>query len=341
MIGVDGGVAERLPRGSIAVRDGLHFLLICVPIIALVMLLAYLVAVADRGFDLTDEGYYLLLSQHSDDVPAMVSAFGYYTGILYRLAGGDVATFRILGGISLLLTGVLFAIGAIRTINRQLDVSDNWAEFVSKISFISGGVFVYYARGLPTPSSRRACVRCRVPSGLRCGGSLLPAPVGWDHSRRPGIDEALRGRTRRQRSELLHVEAPIFRDQLDLASRPGAGQLETRDELAGDEGDPIRPVLGAGLREHNAPGVVGQRDLDQQPAVAVAALRCEDLRDGRLEGLRVDLGRTVPAAAFWPVGRLLLADASGRALQGASDQQGLDHCRGATTDEAHLTVTAG
>jgi hypothetical protein len=83
---------------------------------------------------------------------AEVSSFGYYTGILYRLAGGEVFLFRILGLGLLLAAAALFSVAVVRTVNRQLNIADSKAEFLGKVSFIMIGGLVYYAWTIVTPS---------------------------------------------------------------------------------------------------------------------------------------------------------------------------------------------
>lgn len=63
----------------------------------------------DRSIDITDEGYYILWAHHPEDVLAEASQFGHYTGVLYSLAGGSLALFRLLGLLLLLIVTGLFA----------------------------------------------------------------------------------------------------------------------------------------------------------------------------------------------------------------------------------------
>lgn len=124
-----------------------------IPLVMLVTMVGYLVSVADRGFDITDEGYYLLNARYPTmSTLAEVSSFGYYTGILYRLAGGEIFLFRILGIGCLLSAGGLFSVSVVRTVNRQLDIADPRSILLGKVSFIMVGTLLYYAWTIVTPS---------------------------------------------------------------------------------------------------------------------------------------------------------------------------------------------
>lgn len=62
----------------------------------------------NRGFDITDESFYIMWSRHPGDVAAWFSRYGFYTGILLRLAGGNFVLFRFLGLLSLLAAAGFF-----------------------------------------------------------------------------------------------------------------------------------------------------------------------------------------------------------------------------------------
>ena len=142
-------VAEGLRR--VAVFGQL--LLAVIPVASLLVAVGYLVSVADRGFDITDEGYYLLHAQHPRlSTVADLRSFGYYTNILYRLAGGEIAWFRLLGVGCLLVAAGLFAVSAVRVINRQLQGAETAPAFLAKVAFIVVGVLLYYVWTIVTPS---------------------------------------------------------------------------------------------------------------------------------------------------------------------------------------------
>ena len=63
----------------------------------------------DRGFDITDESYFLLAAKYPEDIAFWVSRFGFYTGALLAAAGGDIGAFRLAGLIILAANCVWFA----------------------------------------------------------------------------------------------------------------------------------------------------------------------------------------------------------------------------------------
>lgn len=70
----------------------------------------YCVWILDRGFDITDEAYYLLLAIHSDSVKYYISAQQWLTAGLWHLTG-SITMFRASGLILLLASSVLLARG--------------------------------------------------------------------------------------------------------------------------------------------------------------------------------------------------------------------------------------
>src|SRR4051794_37322768 len=72
---------------------------------------------APRGLDITDEGMYLLMSRHPEDVKASMSSAHFYSSALFNLAGHDIAVFRLVGLLLTLLSGVAFARGLLRVMN--------------------------------------------------------------------------------------------------------------------------------------------------------------------------------------------------------------------------------
>ena len=69
---------------------------------------------SDRGLDLTDEGLYLLEANSAADGVFLTTPYGWHTQVLWGLAGADVARFRTVGGVILLL----LAAGLARTAAR-------------------------------------------------------------------------------------------------------------------------------------------------------------------------------------------------------------------------------
>ncbi len=66
-----------------------------------------LILMAGRGLDFTDEGMYLLSADSQSRTASFHNAFGRYTGVLYQLVGHDVARFRVLGILTLVMAAGL------------------------------------------------------------------------------------------------------------------------------------------------------------------------------------------------------------------------------------------
>lgn len=66
-----------------------------------------LLARTDRGLDFTDEGMYLLSADSGSSTSTFHNAFGRYTRVLFLLAGGDIARFRALGVLLLVVAAAV------------------------------------------------------------------------------------------------------------------------------------------------------------------------------------------------------------------------------------------
>ncbi len=107
---------------------------------------------ADRGFDITDESFYILWASNPGDVLASTTQFGHYTGILYGLANGNLAVFRLQGLLLLLVTAGLFSHSLERYWCHLSGVSiSNHSRWLS-LSVILAGTVAYYRYWLLTPS---------------------------------------------------------------------------------------------------------------------------------------------------------------------------------------------
>ncbi len=86
------------------------------------------VAASGRGFEIVDEGYYLIAISASGYYPSVLSEFGRIWHPLYDLTRGNIALFRIAGAGILLGCGTIFGFSVVRfaaghTINRSDQVS--------------------------------------------------------------------------------------------------------------------------------------------------------------------------------------------------------------------------
>ena len=74
-----------------------------VPAVVLAILFFRLTIYASHGFDITDESYYLLWVRQPERILASLTQFGFYTKFLYVLSGENIAIFRILGVLILII----------------------------------------------------------------------------------------------------------------------------------------------------------------------------------------------------------------------------------------------
>ncbi len=72
-----------------------------------VVIWAFVFYCVPRGFDITDNGYYLLNSARFEDVSYEIRLFGIFTRLLYFAAGGSTGIMRILGAALLLSMSLL------------------------------------------------------------------------------------------------------------------------------------------------------------------------------------------------------------------------------------------
>ena len=127
-------------------------ILLFVPPAVLVYLLFTLMLNSSRGFDITDESFYVLWASQPEHVLASTSQFGYYTRLLYLISGKSIAVFRILGVLSLLGAAWFFSVALDRYWNfasgQVFNTRDRWKV----ITLISISTLAYYRFWLITPS---------------------------------------------------------------------------------------------------------------------------------------------------------------------------------------------
>ena len=101
-----------------------------------VVVMFYCVWTLDRGFEITDEAYYLLLAIHAGTQKLYVSAQHWITGWLWQITG-SLATFRAAGMFLLVGTSTLLALGAFSVCRRFGVVEDG---FQAKGVVVAGSV---------------------------------------------------------------------------------------------------------------------------------------------------------------------------------------------------------
>lgn len=122
---------------------------------------------SDRGLDLTDEGLYLLSADPPNRSAAWRFPWGWHTGPLFSLVGYDIAAFRTLGAVILVLAGGCLgwvaARAAVAFVARQEAGGDvrfaqdraaggGWVLPALGFSVGAVGALLYYSSLLRTPS---------------------------------------------------------------------------------------------------------------------------------------------------------------------------------------------
>ena len=130
---------------------------------ATVMLFAgtviFLVWACYRGFDFTDEGWYLLSYRYPDDIPFGHSSYHQYIGFFYEILNYDIALLRVGGIILLLISTLIFYFGFHRMAASFRDSSIRNSMFkrcrlfdITEYCFLGLGTLLVYSWFLPSPS---------------------------------------------------------------------------------------------------------------------------------------------------------------------------------------------
>jgi hypothetical protein len=117
-------------------------------IVASATVLVAIVGVAGRGFDLTDEAYYVLSMQEPAAYRMTSTLFGYALRPAYLLFGGSIAALRIFG-VVVLAALAAFAVGLILRSHRAAGGPTTQAALVAAGAALPA---MYYGFWLPTPS---------------------------------------------------------------------------------------------------------------------------------------------------------------------------------------------
>jgi len=111
---------------------------------------------SSRGLDLSDEGLYLLAASNSDLEKSLGSPWGWHVRPLYLLAGENIANFRTLGGVIILLLAAILGSQLAITKCAGCSIKDGFctSKFM-KFSFIASSILsalYFYSGMLRTPS---------------------------------------------------------------------------------------------------------------------------------------------------------------------------------------------
>jgi len=100
------------------------------------VVMAYCLWMLDRGFEITDEGYYLLLAIHASTQNLYISAQHWITSWLWQITG-SLALFRAAGMVALSVTSILLALGTFSVCLRFGVLEDS---FEAKWVVVAGSV---------------------------------------------------------------------------------------------------------------------------------------------------------------------------------------------------------
>lgn len=132
--------------------------------------IAALMFSTDRGFGITDEGYYVLSAWNPKDDLGALSAFGHYLNLFVPIIGKDIAALRLIGLLALVSVGGIFSWQLAKYCSERLREKPTRDEFI--VLLVGGGtaILTYYAIWLLTPSYRQFSV---TGSALVASGGIL------------------------------------------------------------------------------------------------------------------------------------------------------------------------
>ncbi len=91
------------------------------------LVIAFCIWTLNRGFEITDEAYYLLMAIHPESIKLYISAQQWITGQIWQVTG-SLASFRAAGLTLLIISASLLALGALKVLSQSnLKVSKHFA----------------------------------------------------------------------------------------------------------------------------------------------------------------------------------------------------------------------
>ncbi|HEV2613568.1 MAG TPA: hypothetical protein VGV92_02540 [Gammaproteobacteria bacterium] len=127
------------------ITDRINTLMKACIFLSVLIVISYCIWTLDRGFDITDEAYYLLLSIHPHAVTFFISAAQWITSTLWQITG-SVYAFRAIGMCILLFSSLLLALGTVVACTRCNLISViHFGERVTIIASTFCGALFYAA----------------------------------------------------------------------------------------------------------------------------------------------------------------------------------------------------
>lgn len=106
----------------------------------------------NKGFDITDESYYILLAKYQSEVYSILRHNGYLTGRIYELFNYNLALYRLFGIITILVLSIVFAYELYKYITNKFKYDFRYIELLMFMIPISAGSLSFYNRWIITPS---------------------------------------------------------------------------------------------------------------------------------------------------------------------------------------------
>ncbi len=120
-------------------------------LLCVVLVFCYCLWILDRGLDITDESYYVLLAMHANAVSLYISAQQWLTNGIWQITG-SLPSFRFFGFVILLISSSLFCVGTLKLCLSLKLVKNNKT---SKVIMFAGsviGAFMYVSTINLSPS---------------------------------------------------------------------------------------------------------------------------------------------------------------------------------------------
>lgn len=112
----------------------------------------FLISMFDRGFDVTDESFYILASQDPSGIYAFGSFWQFFTAPIFKAIGQNIVLFRLCGLVILTAAGIFFGFGLVKLLESFTVLMRSRRSRITAMAFTGMGSLVYYCWYLPTPS---------------------------------------------------------------------------------------------------------------------------------------------------------------------------------------------
>lgn len=110
----------------------------------LITFLLFFVVNSNRGFDITDEGFYFISAIQPENIVGTINFFGFITNYLWRLCGESIATFRAMSVFSLFITSLFFSVSLSYFLEKNQLQKNGILNNIIPISTISITSFLYF-----------------------------------------------------------------------------------------------------------------------------------------------------------------------------------------------------